>query len=220
MANRHPVPPPAGVARGDRLAIGGVRGESLVNYFNLGSLIREKRLKGESYREITKEVNEAGIIPNGYKISHNTIARWCRDNGLGGDMEAPSDAQMVNVYGTKVKALNLVNDAVNVISVQLDELNKQVGNGTVDVKELKAVIDMLDKMTLRQQTLSSEIGDIQEKVYRYATVAKAMNIINDVLMAKLDQDTYNDVMRALGDNPMLIAALSKIAPSNVKGAKV
>lgn len=219
MANKHPVAPPPGFARPDHFQFA-QKGSGLVEYFNLGSFIREKRLKGESYREITKDVNEAGVIPNGYKISHTTIARWCQNNGYGGDMAAVNDRQMVNVYGTKVKALELVNSAVDVISVELDELNKQVGNGSVDVKDLKAVIDMLDKMTLRQQTLSSEIGDIQERVYRYETVSRAMNIINDVLLAKLDKDTYESVMQAIGDNPTLIAALTKIAPSGVKGAKV
>jgi|GEM_PF-5199158 len=172
-------------------------------------------MKGKSYREITKDINEGNLIPNGYKISHNTIARWCRDNGLGGDLTAPTDEQIVNVYGTKVKALNLVNNAVDIISVELDELDKKVGSGEIEVGELKQVIDMLDKMTLRQQTLSSEIGAIQEKVYCYQTVEKAMNIINDILQVRLRKDDYEAVMEAFGENPMLIESLRKIAPSNL-----
>ena len=211
MANKHPVPPPPNRMSAERLQ-GNV---SLVEQFGLTQLIRDKRLKGKSYREITKDINEGNLIPNGYKISHNTIARWCRDNGLGGDLTAPTDEQIVNVYGTKVKALNLVNNAVDIISVELDELDKKVGSGEVEVGELKQVIDMLDKMTLRQQTLSSEIGAIQEKVYCYQTVEKAMNIINDILQVRLRKEDYDAVMEVFGENPMLIESLRRIAPSNL-----
>lgn len=212
MARNHPAPPPNTLSP-EKLQIGGEG--TLVERFNLGELIRDRRMKGKSYRDITKEVNEGNFIPNGYKISHNSIARWCRDNGLGGDMTAPTDEQVVNVYGTKVKALNLVNNAVDIISVELDELDGKVGRGEVEVGELKLVIDMLDKMTLRQQTLSSEIGAIQEKVYRYETVEKAMNIIMDILRVKLSKSDYDEIMVAFRENPMLIEALKKIAPSNL-----
>ena len=213
MARNHPAPPPGNKAP-DRLHTNGAMG-SLVEQFGLCELVRDKRLKGKSYRDITKEINEGNLIPNGYKISHNSIARWCRDNGLGGDMTAPTDEQVVNVYGTKVKALNLVNNAVDIISVELDELDRRVGNGDVEVSDLKQVIDMLDKMTLRQQTLSSEIGAIQEKVYCYKTVEKAMNIINDILRVRLDNESYEEIMKAFRENPMLIESLRKIAPSNL-----
>lgn len=213
MARNHPAPPP-GYRAPDRMQTNGATG-SLVERFALGELIRDKRMKGKSYRDITKEINEGNLIPNGYKISHNTIARWCRDNGLGGDITAPTDEQVVNVYGTKVKALNLVNNAVDIISVELDELDRKVGSGNVEVSDLKQVIDMLDKMTLRQQTLSSEIGTIQEKVYCYKTVEKAMNIINDILRVRLDSEIYDEIMRAFRENPMLIESLRKIAPSNL-----
>ncbi len=214
MANRHPVPPPPNKISPDRLQISG-RDGTLVEKFGIGELIRDRRMKGKSYRDITREINEGNFILNGYKISHNSIARWCRDNGLGGDITAPTDEQVVNVYGTKVKALNLINNAVDIISVELDELDSKVGKGEVEVGELKLVIDMLDKMTLRQQTLSSEIGAIQEKVYRYETVEKAMNLINDILRVKLSKEHYEEVMRAFRENPMLIEALRKIAPSNL-----
>ncbi len=215
MANRNPVPPPPNRVEPGRLQMGNNPNGSLVEQFGLTQLVRDKRMKGKSYREITREVNEGNLIPNGYKISHNTIARWCRDNGLGGDLTAPTDEQIVNVYGTKVKALNLVNNAVDIISVELDELDKQVGKGAVEVGDLKQVIDMLDKMTLRQQTLSTEIGAIQEKVYSYQTVEKAMNIINDILQVRLRKEDYEAVMEAFGENPMLIESLRKIAPSNI-----
>jgi hypothetical protein len=216
MANMHPTPPPPGYAAPDRCnATSGSKGQSLVEYFGLTQLVREKRMQGMSYRDITNEINESHLIPNEYKISHNSIARWCRDNGFGGDMTAPTSDQIVNVYGTKVKALNLVNSAVDIVTVELDELNKRVGNGNVKIDELKAVIDMLDKLTLRQQTLSTEIGAIQEKVYRYETVEKAMNIINDILKVRLRKEDYDEVMNAFGENPLLIESLRKIAPSNV-----
>jgi len=212
VGNKYPTSPPPGNAQAV-VTQGGVK--TLIEAYNLSALIREKRMKGESYRVITNEINESGVIPGGYKISHNTIARWCRSNGLGGDMEVPSEAQMVNVYGTKVQALNLVTSAIDIITVALDELNKQLGEGKCEIRDLKQVIDMLDRMTLRQQTLSTDIGEIQDRVYQYATVARAMNIINDILKVRLKEDDYDAVMNAFRDNPALIEALRKIAPPNV-----
>lgn len=212
MVKKRPsAPPPPG---NDKAFITG-NNKTLIEAYNIAPLIRDKRMKGESYRLITKEINDSGVIPGGYKISHNTIARWCRSNGLGGDIEVPTENKMVNVYGTKVQALNLVTSAIDIITVALDELNKKLGDGTCDIKELKQTIDMLDRMTLRQQTLSTDIGEIQSKVYQYETVAKAMNIINDILKVRLNEDDYNAVMDAFRDNPALIEALRKIAPPNV-----
>ena len=212
MVKKRPsAPPPPG---NDKAFITG-NNKTLIEAYNIAPLIRDKRMKGESYRLITKEINDSGVIPGGYKISHNTIARWCRSNGLGGDIEVPTENKMVNVYGTKVQALNLVTSAIDIITVALYELNKKLGDGTCDIKELKQTIDMLDRMTLRQQTLSTDIGEIQEKVYTYSTVARAMNIINDILKVRLNEDDYNAVMDAFRDNPALIEALRKIAPPNV-----
>lgn len=212
MARKRPsAPPPPG---NDKAFITG-NNKTLIEAYNIAPLIRDKRMKGESYRLITKEINDSGVIPGGYKISHNTIARWCRSNGLGGDIEVPTENKMVNVYSTKVQALNLVTSAIDIITVALDELNKKLGDGTCDIKELKQTIDMLDRMTLRQQTLSTDIGEIQDRVYKYETVARAMNIINDILKVRLNEDDYNAVMDAFRDNPALIEALRKIAPPNV-----
>ena len=212
MVKKRPsAPPPPG---NDKAFITG-NNKTLIEAYNIAPLIRDKRMKGESYRLITKEINDSGVIPGGYKSPHNTIARWCRSNGLGGDIEVPTENKMVNVYGTKVQALNLVTSAIDIITVALDELNKKLGDGTCDIKELKQTIDMLDRMTLRQQTLSTDIGEIQEKVYTYSTVARAMNIINDILKVRLNEDDYNAVMDAFRDNPALIEALRKIAPPNV-----
>lgn len=212
MVKKRPsAPPPPG---NDKAFITG-NNKTLIEAYNIAPLIRDKRMKGESYRLITKEINDSGVIPGGYKISHNTIARWCRSNGLGGDIEVPTENKMVNVYGTKVQALNLVTSAIDIITVALDELNKKLGDGTCDIKELKQTIDMLDRMTLRQQTLSTDIGEIQDRVYKYETVARAMNIINDILKVRLNEDDYNAVMDAFRDNPALIEALRKIAPPNV-----
>ena len=213
MEKKRPsAPPPPG---NDKAAITAGSQRTLIEAYNLSALIREKRMKGESYRSIANELNESKVIPGGYKISHNTIARWCRSNGLGGTLDIPSESKMVNVYGTKVQALNLVSSAIDIITVALDELNKQLGEGRCDIKELKQTIDMLDRMTLRQQKLSPDIGEIQDKVYQYETVAKAMNIINDILKVRLDEDAYDENMRAFRDNPALIEALRKIAPPNV-----
>lgn len=209
-----PVPPP-GVSAPDRLSVKTEKGGSLVEIFNLTALVREKRLKGESYRDITKEINESGVIPNGYKISHNSIARWCREHGLGGEMVQQSEDEVVNVYAQKCKSLNLVNNAIDIISVELDTLDSQVGKGNVDVKDLKNVIDMLDKMTLRQQTLASEIGAIQEKIYNYENVSRAMTLIRDTLRVNLDEENFKKAMTALGENPMLLEAMRAIAPANI-----
>lgn len=206
--------PPPGVIRPNRLR-NTVEGQSLVDIYNLSEYIRDKRMKGHSYRDITKEVNESGLIPNEYKISHNTIARWCRDNGLGGDIADKTEEQAVNVYEQKCKALKLVNSAVDIITVELDELDKQIGKGTLKVGDLTQVITMLDKMTLRQQTLASEIGSLQERIYRYETVEKALNIITDILSVRLDKATYDEIMDAFRESPMLIEALREIAPSNI-----
>lgn len=213
MVKKRPsAPPPPG---NDKAVIASGNKGTLIEAFNLSELIREKRMKGESYRVITNEINESGVIPGGYKISHNTIARWCRSNGIGGEIDTPTEKKMVNVYGTKVQALNLVTSAIDIITVALDELNKKLSDGVCDIKDLKQTIDMLDRMTLRQQTLSTDIGEIQSKVYQYETVAKAMNIINDILKVRLNEDDYNAVMDAFRDNPALIEALRKIAPPNV-----
>lgn len=187
---------------------------SLVDIYGLENIVRDKRAKGKSYREIARDINDAHVIPDDRVISHSAIARWCNDHNLSGSVDMNTEDNVVNIYNTKVKALRLVNTAIDTVSVELDELDKRVGNGDVDVNDLKSTIDMLDKLTLRQQALANEIGVIQEKVYRYENIEKAMNIINDVLIAKLSKDDYEDVMRSFSDSPMLLETLRKIAPSN------
>ena len=116
---------------------------SLVEQYNLTAIVRDKRLHGKSYRDITKEINESGVIPNGYQISHGAISRWCRDNNLGGDMADRTEDDAINVYNEKVKSLGLINTAIDIITVQLDVMNGEVGKGTVKVQDLKAVVDAL-----------------------------------------------------------------------------
>ena len=212
MSNPHPPAPPPRVTtpthpHNERA------GMSLVEQYNLTGLIRDKRLHGKSYRDITKEINDSGVIPNGYQISHNAIARWCRDNNLGGDKADLSEDEAINVYNEKVKSLNLINTAIDIITVQLDVMNGEVGKGTVKVTDLKAIVDSLDKLTLRQQTLATDIGALQEKVYRYEVVARAMNIIRDILRAKLNDEDYTMVMDSFAESPALVKALQTIAPS-------
>ena len=212
MSNPHPTPPPPGITSPTRSHLERP-GQSLVEQYNLTGLIRDKRLHGKSYRDITKEINESGVIPNGYQISHNAIARWCRDNNLGGDMADRTEDDAINVYNEKVKSLRLINTAIDIITVQLDVMNGEVGKGTVKVQDLKAVVDALDKLTLRQQTLATDIGALQDKVYRYEIVARAMNIIRDILRAKLDDESYEEVMQSFAESPALVTALQQIAPS-------
>lgn len=186
---------------------------SFIDKYNIGNFVRERRAKGDNYAEIAKKINDTNYLPNGTKISHSTVGRWCRDNGISGASGVIEEERAINIYASKVKAMAVVTEALDTIMTQLDELDKQVGEGVVDVKELAVVIKMLDQMTARQQSLATDIGVMQERIYTYETVSKAMTIIRDTLKLSLSQKDYLEVMVKFRDNPVLRESLKLIAPS-------
>lgn len=212
VGNPHPITPPPPYLTYQHPAEGS---KSLVEQYGLSGVVRDYRLKGKSYREITKIVNDSNLIPNGYKISHNAISRWCMSNNLGGDMVEDTEDHAINIYARNRKMLDSISRALDTVNVQFDDMDKQVGEGTVNIKDLKMVVDMVDKLSVRQQTLLSEIGIMQEKIYRYEMVQKYTEVVNTVLKARLDKDTYDAVVKAIKENPMLLETLRPIAPSNI-----
>lgn len=189
--------------------------ENLVERYGIGGIIRDLRYKGTSYRDIADHVNKMGLIPNGYTIGYGAVARWCQRNDLGGDMAEETDRKAINVYRRNVELLGLINTATDIISVQLDEMNKKVRDGTVKVSDLKDLIVSLDKLALRQQSLTQEIGQIQEKIYKYEVVSRAMSLICQIVRARVDDKTYSELMEEFGTNPVLVEAIREIAPSNI-----
>ena len=188
---------------------------NLVERYGIGGIIRDLRYKGTSYRDIADYVNKNNLIPNGYTIGYGAVARWCQQNDLGGDVVEESDRKAINVYRRNVELLGLINTAIDVVSVQLDEMNKNVRDGTVKISDLKDLIVSLDKLALRQQSLTQEIGQIQEKIYKYEVVGRAMSIICDIVRSRVNIKTYNEIMEAFGANPVLVEAIREIAPSNI-----
>ena len=187
----------------------------LVERYGIGGIIRELRYKGTSYRDIAEYINQNKLIPNEYKVGYGAIARWCTQHDLGGDMAEESDRKAVNVYRRNVELLGLINTAIDIVSVQLDEMNKEVKKGTVKVTDLKDLVVSLDKLAIRQQSLTQEIGQIQEKIYKYEVVGRAMQIIKDIVRSRVNQETYQEIMESFGENPTLVEAIREIAPSNV-----
>ena len=215
MSNKHPTPPPPRINRADHPHFEAA-GMTLVEQYNLTNIVREKRMQGMSYRELTDYINNTpGLIPNNYKISHNSIARYCRDHGLGGDVSEESTDEAVNVYRENCKSLHDINTALDIISVQLDEMSKQVGKGSVNVKDLSTMINSLDKLTLRRQTLTASIGEMQEKVYTYETVSRIVGTMMAMVSVWITPDHYEKLKDMLRKDPILCEALREIAPSNI-----
>ena len=175
---------------------------NLVERYGVGGLIRD-------------QITKSGIIPNDYTIGYGAVARLCKQNDLGGDMSEDTDRKAINVYRRNIELLGLINTAIDVVSVQLDEMNKKVRDGTVKISDLKDLIVSLDKLAIRQQSLTQEIGAIQEKIYKYEVVGKAMSLICNIVRARVDDKTYSELMEAFGTNPVLVEAIREIAPSNI-----
>jgi hypothetical protein len=83
------------------------------------------------------------------------------------------------------------------------------------MSELSQLVGSLDKIGLRIQTLSASIGEMQEKVYKYETVAKAMETIMAIISTKVRPEDYEEIKAVLREDPILCETLKTIAPSNV-----
>lgn len=212
MANKNPKPlsPRYGSVTSPHLERAGV---SLVDIYNLTSVVKEMRLKGQSYRAIADYINSNNLIPNGYVLSYNSIVRWCTNHGLGGTIEATSEFETVNTYNVNCQLLKTMQTTLDTLQLRLDEINKDPMS--VKMSEIGQLVSSLDRIGLRIQVLSTSIGEMQEKVYKYETVAKAMEMIMAVLSVRMSPDEYEDLKKVLRDDPILCETLKKIAPTNV-----
>ena len=188
-------------------------GISLIDQYNLTSVVREMRLKGHSYRAIAEYINENKLTPNGYILSYNSIVRWCAKHGLGGTIEATSEMEAVNTYNVNCTLLETMQSTLETLQVRLDEINKDPMK--CKMSELSQLVGSLDKIGLRIQTLSASIGEMQEKVYKYETVAKAMETIMAIISNKVRPEDYEEIKAVLREDPILCETLKTIAPSNV-----
>ena len=102
---------------------------------------------------------------------------------------------------------------LDTLQLRLDEINKDPMS--VKMSEIGQLVSSLDRIGLRIQVLSTSIGEMQEKVYKYETVAKAMEMIMAVLSVRMRPDEYDDLKKVLRDDPILCETLKKIAPTNV-----
>lgn len=189
--------------------------KSVIDNYGLAGYVREQRLKGKSYREITNAINENQMLPNDYKIGYGAVANWCQNNGYDGNVKDTSETEAINVYDREVKMLNAINTTMDIIMTKMDDVSAMVGLGKADVRELKAMVDMIDKMSVRQQALTQDIGRLQERIYNYQMVSDAFQIINDTLRQELEPDVYVKTMNAIASRPVLQEALRAIAPAGV-----
>lgn len=189
--------------------------KSLVEIFNLTHIVKEMRMKGKSYKDIADNINKSNLIPNGYTISYVAVARWCKNNNLAGDVNEYDGEEAVNVYLQQTKALNLINSAIDLVSVQMDEMNKKIAGNCAKVKDIKDLIDSLDKLTVRQQNLCSGIAAIQDRVYRYETVARVVGVILTKISMLLPPEDYEEIKKELSSDPILREAIREIKPSGV-----
>ena len=212
MTRRNPVPPAKrgmGTVTSPHLERPGI---SLVEVYNLTSVVREMRLKGQSYRAIADYINSKNLIPNGYVLSYNSIVRWCTNNGLGGTVEASAEYETVNTYNVNCQLLRVMQSTLDTLQVRLDEINRDPVN--CKMQDLNSLVSALDRVGLRIQVLSASIGEMQEKVYKYESVAKAMEMIMAVLSVRMSPDEYEELKGVLRDDPVLCETLKKIAPTH------
>nr|DAO76843.1 MAG TPA: protein of unknown function (DUF5338) [Caudoviricetes sp.] len=188
----------------------------IVEFLGVQEVIARLRKQGYSYRDISKYISENQLSPNGYKIGHNSIARWCRENGLGGDASIePEENKVINIYRQNCQSLDLVNNAIDMLNVQIDDLNKSLEEGTADPKVFKSLVDSLDRLLVRQQALSATISQMQERVYKYETMNRALRLTLDIVSTKVDIDTFRAVKDALRENEILVEILREIRGSGV-----
>lgn len=189
------------------------KGQSIVEVYGLGGFIREQRMKGKSYRAITDMINESKMLPNDYKIGHVTISNWCQEHGYDGSVKDQSEYEAINVYEREVKMLKAINNTMDMLMTKMDDMSQQVGEGNVDVKEMKMMVDMVSSMSIRQQALMQDISRLQERIYNYQMVSDAFQVIADTLARELDAPTYKKVIKAITARPALREALRPITPA-------
>ena len=190
---------------------------SVVDQFKLGNIVSELRLKGKSYKDIASHINSENLLPNNYTISSVAISNWCRNHHLGGDF-AGSDTiadEAINIYKQECKALELVATTINMISVHLDTMTQKAGTKRLSVAEVSKLVNSLDKMTARQQSLLTSIGEMQERVYRYEAVSKVITRVMEKVSMLVDADQYRKIKDDVSNDPYLVEALRKIAPANL-----
>lgn len=186
---------------------------SLVEQYNLTSLVKEMRCKGKSYREIADYINDNGLLPDQYKLSYSSIVRWCQNNNLAGFIDS-EEAYSINAYNENLKLFQIIMSAREKVSVMLDEFDNKMRKGDVSASELDILIKALDRLTLRQQTLASSLIDMQDKIYRYETVCMVMTKIMAIVSVNVPPEVYDELKAMLRDDPILCKALTNIAPTN------
>lgn len=186
---------------------------SVVKRFNLENIIKEMRMRGKTYKEIADNINASRLIPDGYRISYSAISSWCANNGYAGDVSNYESEEAINVYQQQCKALKLILGAIDIISVQMDEINTQLARGTCSVKDVKGLVDSLDKLTARQESLSISIAAFQERVYKYQTVSKVIQTIMAKLSTLISEEDYCQIKATLANDPILFEAVKEIQSS-------
>lgn len=200
-----------------RMENGKIVAVSVVDQFRLGNIVSELRLKGKSYKDIAAYINSENLLPNNYTITSVSIANWCRNHHLGGDF-AGSDTiadEAINIYQQECKALELVATTINMISVHLDGMTRKAGTSRLNVQEVAKLVNSLDKMTARQQSLLTSIGEMQERVYRYEAVSKVITRVMEKVSMLVDAEQYRKIKDDVSNDPYLVEALRKIAPANL-----
>jgi hypothetical protein len=208
--NPHPVPLKPRYTTAEHPEPG--QGVSYIEAYNLTAVVREMRLKGHSYRAIADYINGNKLIPNGYVLSYNSIVRWCNNHGLGGTIEASAEYEAVNTYNVNCKLLETMQSTLDTLQLRLDEINKNPMN--YKMSEIGQLVSSLDKIGLRIQVLSASIGEMQEKVYKYEAVAKAMEAIMAVISVRVSPEDYEAIKNVLREDPILRETLKVIAPTN------
>ena len=77
------------------------------------------------------------------------------------------------------------------------------------------MINSLDKLTLRRQTLTASIGEMQEKVYKYETISRIIGTVMAKVSVWITPEQYEELKDMLRQDPILCEALREVAPSNI-----
>lgn len=186
---------------------------SLIDQYNLTSLVKEMRLKGRSYRDIADYINDSGLLPNQYQVSYSSVVRWCQNHNLTGKIDGEEQFS-INAYNENLKLFQIVANAREKVSVMLDDFDKDIKNGDASASKLDTLIKSLDRLTLRQQTLASSLVEMQDKIYRYETVCSVIEQIMAIISVQVTPETYDNIKEILGNDPILCHAITAIKPTN------